>query len=141
MDLAPLRGQRVAVLSTGSLAVRLVPRLVGEAGVVKLFQRDPGWVVPRIPLAGLWRRMPRLAAALGRAHLRLRVHDREARDRLTPTGDVARPAPRPRVSRSFYRLVDRGDLELIAWPVAGIRSQGVQTADGLEHRVDVIVLA
>ena len=40
-------GKRVAVIGTGASAVQIIPELVKVAGHVKVFQRTPGWVVPR----------------------------------------------------------------------------------------------
>ncbi len=42
-----LSGKRVAVVGTGSTAAQLVPAIVGTAGRVTLFQREPGWVIPK----------------------------------------------------------------------------------------------
>ncbi|MEJ7633832.1 NAD(P)/FAD-dependent oxidoreductase [Aeromicrobium sp.] len=42
-----LRGKRVGVIGTGASAVQIIPELVKEAGFVKVFQRTPGWVMPR----------------------------------------------------------------------------------------------
>ena len=41
-------GKRVAVVGTGASAVQIVPELVKRAGFVKVFQRTPGWVLPRL---------------------------------------------------------------------------------------------
>ncbi|MEU6558591.1 flavin-containing monooxygenase [Nocardia nova] len=41
-------GKKVAVVGTGASAVQIVPELVNEAASVKVFQRTPGWVLPRI---------------------------------------------------------------------------------------------
>lgn len=41
-------GKRVAVIGTGASAVQIVPELVKQAGFVKVFQRTPGWVLPRL---------------------------------------------------------------------------------------------
>ncbi|WP_280236087.1 flavin-containing monooxygenase [Nocardia cyriacigeorgica] len=41
-------GKRVAVVGTGASAVQIVPELVRRAGKVKVFQRTPGWVLPRV---------------------------------------------------------------------------------------------
>lgn len=41
-------GKRVAVVGTGASAVQIVPELVKQAGFVKVFQRTPGWVIPRL---------------------------------------------------------------------------------------------
>jgi cation diffusion facilitator CzcD-associated flavoprotein CzcO len=41
-------GKRVAVVGTGASAVQLVPELVKQAEFVKVYQRTPGWVMPRL---------------------------------------------------------------------------------------------
>ncbi len=41
-------GKRVAVIGTGASAVQIVPELVKRAGFVKVFQRTPCWVLPRL---------------------------------------------------------------------------------------------
>jgi cation diffusion facilitator CzcD-associated flavoprotein CzcO len=42
-----LAGKRVAVVGTGSTAAQLVPEIAETAGRVLLFQREPGWVMPK----------------------------------------------------------------------------------------------
>ncbi|HVM63269.1 MAG TPA: NAD(P)/FAD-dependent oxidoreductase, partial [Acidimicrobiales bacterium] len=42
-----LTGKRVAVVGTGSSAIQLVPEVAKVAGRVLLFQREPGWVMPK----------------------------------------------------------------------------------------------
>ena len=41
-------GKKVAVVGTGASAVQIVPHLVRSAASVKVFQRTPGWVLPRV---------------------------------------------------------------------------------------------
>lgn len=41
-------GKKVAVIGTGASAVQIIPELVRTAGSVKVFQRTPGWVLPRV---------------------------------------------------------------------------------------------
>ncbi|WP_431962739.1 flavin-containing monooxygenase [Nocardia sp. bgisy134] len=41
-------GKRVAVIGTGASAVQIIPELVDKAASVKVFQRTPGWVLPRV---------------------------------------------------------------------------------------------
>jgi cation diffusion facilitator CzcD-associated flavoprotein CzcO len=43
--------KRVAVIGTGASAVQIVPELVKTAAFVKVFQRTPGWVMPRLDVA------------------------------------------------------------------------------------------
>lgn len=42
------RGKKVAVVGTGASAVQIIPELVRQASSVKVFQRTPGWVLPRV---------------------------------------------------------------------------------------------
>ena len=44
-------GRRLAVIGTGASTVQIVPELVKHAEFVKVFQRTPGWVLPRLDLA------------------------------------------------------------------------------------------
>ncbi|QIS10235.1 flavin-containing monooxygenase [Nocardia arthritidis] len=41
-------GKKVAVIGTGASAVQIIPELVEKAASVKVFQRTPGWVLPRV---------------------------------------------------------------------------------------------
>ncbi|WP_431949485.1 flavin-containing monooxygenase [Nocardia lijiangensis] len=66
-------GKRVAVIGTGASAVQIVPELVGKAASVKVFQRTPGWVLPRVnrqtnPLTkSLYRHVPAAESLARRA--------------------------------------------------------------------------
>ncbi len=44
-------GKRIGVIGTGASAIQIVPELVKQAGFVKVFQRTPGWVLPRLDVA------------------------------------------------------------------------------------------
>lgn len=58
------RGKRVAVIGTGASGIQIIPELVKTAGHVKVFQRTPGWVLPRPDFAtpawnkALFRKLP-----------------------------------------------------------------------------------
>jgi cation diffusion facilitator CzcD-associated flavoprotein CzcO len=41
-------GKRVGVIGTGASAVQIIPELVEQADFVKVYQRTPGWVLPRL---------------------------------------------------------------------------------------------
>lgn len=45
-----LSGKKVAVVGTGASAVQIIPEVVKTAASVKVFQRTPGWVLPRLDL-------------------------------------------------------------------------------------------
>ena len=61
------KGKRVGVIGTGASAVQVIPELVKMARHVKVFQRTPAWVMPKLPL-----QMPqwskRLVGEAGWAH-------------------------------------------------------------------------
>jgi cation diffusion facilitator CzcD-associated flavoprotein CzcO len=44
-------GKRVAVIGTGASAIQIIPELVKQAAFVKVFQRTPCWVLPRLDVA------------------------------------------------------------------------------------------
>ncbi len=44
-------GKRVAVIGTGASAIQIIPELVKKAEFVKVYQRTPGWVLPRWDVA------------------------------------------------------------------------------------------
>lgn len=44
-------GKRVAVIGSGASAVQIIPELVQQAAKVTVFQRTPGWVLPRMDYA------------------------------------------------------------------------------------------
>jgi cation diffusion facilitator CzcD-associated flavoprotein CzcO len=43
----PLAGKRIAVVGTGSSAAQVVPALAPEVAHLTLFQRQPGWLLPK----------------------------------------------------------------------------------------------
>ncbi len=66
-------GKRVAVVGTGASGIQIIPELVKKAGFVKVFQRTPGWVLPRPDFTtpewnkSLFRKLPAAQAALRKA--------------------------------------------------------------------------
>jgi cation diffusion facilitator CzcD-associated flavoprotein CzcO len=53
-----LEGRRVAVIGTGASAVQIVPRIAPIVERLYVFQRTPGWMIPRPdhPVSERWRR-------------------------------------------------------------------------------------
>jgi cation diffusion facilitator CzcD-associated flavoprotein CzcO len=43
-------GKSIAVIGTGASAIQIIPELVKVADSVKVFQRTPGWVLPRLDI-------------------------------------------------------------------------------------------
>ena len=101
------------------------------------------WVLPVLPkpVGGLLR-LPvvgsRARRAMARAHLRLSVKDAWMRRQLTPDdrfGDHTATS-----SRGFYRALQDEHCKLIRWPVYAVTEHGVRSVEGIEHRVDVLVV-
>ncbi|USX48807.1 NAD(P)/FAD-dependent oxidoreductase [Lentzea sp. HUAS12] len=42
-----LTGKRVAVIGTGASAIQFVPKIAGQVGSMKIFQRTPPWIMPK----------------------------------------------------------------------------------------------
>jgi cation diffusion facilitator CzcD-associated flavoprotein CzcO len=65
-----LRGRRVAVFGTGASSAQFLPHVQREAAHVDVYQRTPGWVLPRLDfphppaLARVLRRLPLLQRAI-----------------------------------------------------------------------------
>jgi cation diffusion facilitator CzcD-associated flavoprotein CzcO len=83
-----------------------------------------------------WRR--RLVSAACRANLRT-VRDPGLRRALTP--DYQPMCKRLVVSSRFYRAIQRQDVELVTERIDRVVPQGIRTADGRVHELDVIALA
>ena len=83
-----------------------------------------------------WRR--RFVDRVANWHLRS-VVDPDLRAKLTPPD--AALCKRPVVSSSFYRVVQREDVTVETAAIDQIVPEGVQTADGAVHDLDVLILA
>ncbi|MCE9648995.1 MAG: NAD(P)/FAD-dependent oxidoreductase [Parvibaculum sp.] len=84
---------------------------------------------------------PRAYAALERycrEHLEL-VTDPDLKRRLTPDYKVG--CKRLIMSGNFYKAIQKPNAELVTDGIAGIEPEGVRTADGRLHEIDVLVLA
>src|SRR3954447_26930250 len=160
-------GRRVGVVGNGSTGVQLVSALGGVASHVTMFQRTPQWIFPLlnfgIPPAlrrygasdrlveGLvrfadwfvggasvkedWRR--RIVDRVAQRHLET-VRDPELRAKLTPRD--ASLCKRPVVSTTFYKVVQRDDVDVVTAGIERVVPQGVVTADGATHELDVLIL-
>lgn len=144
-----LDGQRVALLGDPAGVARLVARVARHAGSLTVFQEEGPWVLPRavgiVPLAGsMLRPLPeplrrRLTSDVARRHLRRGVADDWTRRQLTPR----RPADGTNIvySDRYHRTLRRPNVRLVTWPIAGFVLEGIRTADGIEHHVDLIARA
>jgi cation diffusion facilitator CzcD-associated flavoprotein CzcO len=113
----PLAGKRVAVIGTGCSAIQVVPAIADEVAALDVYQRSPGWTLPKLDHAyspraqALFKRFPALQR-LDRAsvfyahelltyamtrHLRL-LKLAEAAGRLNIRRGIKDPALRERVT-------------------------------------------
>jgi cation diffusion facilitator CzcD-associated flavoprotein CzcO len=80
----------------------------------------------------------RRAEALAMAHLRRGVADPEVQRKLTP--DYRFGCKRVLISNDWYPMFNRPNVELVTDGIREIRPDGIVTADGVERKVDCIVL-
>lgn len=169
-DEHPLDGQRVAVIGSAASAVQLIPEVAKVAQRLHVFQRSPNWVLPKedVPWTseqlaafradpGLVARSrdeiftqldgvitfssPQglaLATEAGRRAIAA-VEDPDVRRKLTPTTPYG--CQRPLMSNDYYPTFNRPNVELVTEPIRRITADGVQTEDGVERAVDVLVIA
>ncbi|MDD7963724.1 flavin-containing monooxygenase [Actinomycetospora lemnae] len=81
------------------------------------------------------------AAAFIRSKIAEIVDDPETARKLTPTDLYAK---RPLCNEGYYEVFNRDDVTLVSIkenPIERITRSGVRTADGVEHELDVLVLA
>ena len=69
------RDKRIAVIGTGASAIQLVPALAEQARALTVFQRSPGWIIPRgdRPYPAWWRWLYAHVPGLRRLH-RARIY-------------------------------------------------------------------
>lgn len=71
--------------------------------------------------------------------LRNTVQDPELRKALMPSYGIL--ARRTILSSDFLQAVDAGEVQLVIEPIARVTEDGIDTADGAHHAVDLLVLA
>lgn len=74
-----------------------------------------------------------------RANLEDSVTDPGLREKLRP--DYRAGCKRLIISANFYQAIQRPNAHLITEPIERVEPEGVRTADGVLHRLDVLVLA
>jgi cation diffusion facilitator CzcD-associated flavoprotein CzcO len=77
--------------------------------------------------------------ALGRAHLRRQVKDRELRDKLMPHYRFG--CKRPILSNAYYPALAADNAEVVTERIARIDGGAIVTRDGDRHEVDTIISA
>jgi cation diffusion facilitator CzcD-associated flavoprotein CzcO len=77
--------------------------------------------------------------ALGRAHLRRQVGDRELREKLTPRYRFG--CKRPILSNAYYPALTRDNVEVVTEGIAAIEGREIVTRDGARREVDTLITA
>lgn len=149
IKLNQFEGLQVAVIGANQLSVSHLDLLCQKAKNVKVFQIAPHFVLPHTekgiqriiahPLISKNRRLfnQRIKTLLAIRYLDSQVADTWLKRQLMPN-----PANKTKTffkSDSYYSALQRENCKLITWPIVKINGQNVQTMDGLEHQVDVIV--
>ena len=166
-----LDGARLGVIGTGSSATQITAATASRVAHLDLFQRTAQWIFPmenapipwwrrlllRIPAYGrhYYRRLEEEINEIGRAatgdpraaqerkqtclDALNSVRDPELRAKLTPAYEVG--CKRLVISGTFYDEVQRDTVEVVTADIERVEPQGVRTADGELHPLDVLVLA
>ena len=79
------------------------------------------------------------AKKLALANLNKGIKDPELRERVTPTFEIG--CKRILISNSYYPAIASDNVGLITDPIDKVTGDAVVTADGVEHPVDVLVVA
>ena len=87
---------------------------------------------------GLTAAATRAQRLAGSQHRHRLLPDPWMRRQLTPSRHDRRP---PLYSDGYYRVLGGGHAQLVSWPIARITPIGIRTCDGLEHRIDHLVVA
>ncbi|MFE3194820.1 flavin-containing monooxygenase [Nocardia sp. NPDC059240] len=118
-------------------ALRYIP---GVRGLARWASQ--GFVEVTFPLAGhYFTAIPGSGSleSLARAYIHSRVDDPVVRDKLTPR--YAPGCKRPSFHNDYYATFNRDNVQLETNSITRICADGVYTADGLLHGLDVLILA
>lgn len=163
-----LTNKRVGVIGIAASAIQFVPEIAPKVAQLELFQRTANWVVPKgnAPYSAeqlaAYRDNPELVrqsrdeiyktwntlctfndrevlAGIERAGMErlAEVKDPVTREKLTPHHPFG--CRRPLFSDVYFPVFNRDNVALHTDRIDAITAQGIRTADGVEHEVDVIV--
>ncbi|MGH3520142.1 MAG: flavin-containing monooxygenase [Haloechinothrix sp.] len=83
--------------------------------------------------------LARTAENIATKHLRRQVRDPGLRDKLLPRYGFG--CKRPSISNRYWRTFERPNVELVTEPIERITPTGIRTRDGVERRIDTLILA
>lgn len=115
---APLTQKAARLVNTAALEALMV------FGVLHFKQAKPG---------------NKIAALLGKAHLRAQVRDAQTRKKLTPSYDFG--CKRPTFSNTYFRVFNQPNVTLQTSSIARVEPDGIVCDDGTKTEIDTLVLA
>lgn len=140
---------KVAIVGANQLIISNLESVCSKAKFVKVFQDKPHFVLPHTekgiqklvyhPLMIKNRRLfnQRIKSLLAVRYLESQVSDTWLKRQLMPN-----TASEKKVfykSDSYYSALQRDNCKLFTWPVVKITENGIQSMEGIEHLVDMII--
>jgi cation diffusion facilitator CzcD-associated flavoprotein CzcO len=124
-----LAGKTVAVVGSGSTAAQLVPSLAETAGSVLMFQREPGWILPKGDRAFTAEEREALDDRAAQRVVRMQMLLRRERSQYknaawrpgTPQNTAAEAAARRYIDTVFADRPDLADAVTPTYPFGGKR--------------------
>lgn len=143
------KGLKVAVIGANQATVTQLNQILDQAEFVKVFQISPAFILPQTeketqklishPLITKNRRLfnTRVKSLLALRYLESQVQEKWLSRQLMPNS-----ANKNKVflkSDTYYAALQRGNIKLFTWPVVKITEHAIQSMEGSEHLVDVII--
>lgn len=170
---APLAGKRVGVIGSGCSAIQVVPAIQPEVSHLDVFQRSPGWTLPKgdRPYTAAqqrrFRRFPalqrlsrkslywqqeaftlamtkygllrRLVAPVSKRQITKAIADPSLRAKVMPTDEIG--CKRIMLTDAWYPALAQRNVDVVTDRIREVVPDGIVTADGQHHPLDVLVLA
>ncbi|MEN8416282.1 flavoprotein [Acinetobacter radioresistens] len=149
IDQYDLSDLKVAIIGADQATVSKLENICQKAQFVKVFQITPHFILPKTqshihklishPLIIKNRRLfnNRIKSLLAIRHLEAQVKETWLRRQLTPnTGAENKKFFK---SDNYYIALQRDNCKLITWPVVRINADSIQSMEGVEHLIDVII--
>lgn len=140
---------KVAIIGANQLSVSLLEHICQKAQFVKVFQMAPHFVLPQTekgvqrlvshPLMIKNRRLfnNRIKSLLAIRYLESQVSDTWLKRQLMPNSAIDKKIFFK--SDHYYAALQRENCKLITWPIVKISEDAIQSMEGVEHIVDVII--
>lgn len=141
--------KKVGIIGANQLSVTHLDLICDQAEFVKVFQISPHFVLPHTekgiqklishPLLVKNRRLfnNRIKSLVAIRYLESQVNDVWLRRQLMPNSAASKKVYLK--SDTYYAALQRDNCKLITWPVVKITDDAIQSMEGIEHLVDIII--